>query len=343
MPGRCTVAIHACPNVTRLASEQVGTEARARRPNDDRRIPPKVRLPACRCPFQNTVKRAAFRHARRVSSSGPCIRRVRAAICNRPLGRGSSAGASTSLVIVAASRLIPAQGLRHPPDQQPQHDESDFDPKIKTVADMKGKRISLGLRSQSDWAVYPRMVLEPYGITPDSSDIRHLIPAALTQQLIDGSTDVTVTVFGMEPNLKEWMIGSPMRQLEASGKAAALRRRRQRDPGRGQPEMGDDLHPRDHSAQHVARAEEAAVGRQRTGLQGRRASVSRRCRLSSGDERRADGAQASGSPYLVEDLVAGAVVAGLSEENVHPGAKRAYEEIGWWSKSKNYPPMTYPT
>ena len=32
------------------------------------------------------------------------------------------------------------------------------------------------------------------------------------------STDVAVTVFGMEPNMKEWLIGGPLRQLEASGK-----------------------------------------------------------------------------------------------------------------------------
>ena len=25
-----------------------------------------------------------------------------------------------------------------------------------------------------------------------------------------------------------------------------------------------------------------------------------------------------------------------------PGAKRAYDELGWWGKTKNYPPMAYP-
>ena len=36
------------------------------------------------------------------------------------------------------------------------------------------------------------------------------------------------------------------------------------------------------------------------------------------------------------------MVAGLSDENVHPGAKKAYVELGWWDKTKNYPAMTYP-
>ena len=62
-------------------------------------------------------------------------------------------------------------------------------PDIKTIADMKGKRVSLGLRAQSDWGVYPRLILEhAYGITPDNTDIRHMTPGALTQQLIDGTT-----------------------------------------------------------------------------------------------------------------------------------------------------------
>ena len=32
-----------------------------------------------------------------------------------------------------------------------------FDPNIKKIADLKGKRISLGLRSQSDWGVFSRI------------------------------------------------------------------------------------------------------------------------------------------------------------------------------------------
>jgi hypothetical protein len=36
------------------------------------------------------------------------------------------------------------------------------------------------------------------------------------------------------------------------------------------------------------------------------------------------------------------MVAGLSDENVHPGAKRAFVELGWWDKAKAYPAMTYP-
>jgi TRAP-type uncharacterized transport system substrate-binding protein len=33
---------------------------------------------------------------------------------------------------------------------------------------------------------------------------------------------------------------------------------------------------------------------------------------------------------------------GLSEENTHSGAVRAYKELGWWDKAANCQPMTYP-
>jgi TRAP transporter TAXI family solute receptor len=92
-------------------------------------------------------------------------------------------------------------------------------PGIKTIPDMKGKRVSLGLRGQSDWGVYPRLILEhAYGITPENTDIRHVTPATLTQQLIDGTTDVAVTGFGMDTAGTFHLITGPLRMLEASGK-----------------------------------------------------------------------------------------------------------------------------
>ena len=94
-----------------------------------------------------------------------------------------------------------------------------FDCSLKSMADLKGKRISLGLRGQSDWGVFSRLVLEhTFGVTPANSDIRHMTPGQLTQQLIDGATDAAVTPIGAEPMLKNFIIPGPVRQLEATGK-----------------------------------------------------------------------------------------------------------------------------
>ena len=94
-----------------------------------------------------------------------------------------------------------------------------FDCGLKSMADLKGKRISLGLRGQSDWGVFSRLFLKDlYGITPENSDIRHMTPGQLTQQLIDGATDASVTPIGAEPTLTNFLIPGPVRQLEATGK-----------------------------------------------------------------------------------------------------------------------------
>jgi hypothetical protein len=36
------------------------------------------------------------------------------------------------------------------------------------------------------------------------------------------------------------------------------------------------------------------------------------------------------------------MVAGLSEENAHPGAIKAFKELGWWENRLKYQAVTYP-
>jgi len=217
-----------------------------------------------------------------------------------------------------------------------------FDQKINSVADLKGKRVSLGLRGQSDWGFFPVLFLESHGITKSSADIRHLTPAALTQQLIDGSTDVGVTVFGMEPHQKEWMIGGPLRQLEASAKALryigvdkdAVERVNKKYattfvpvtiPAGTLPKQAAPLSlavNRGFKASHADFPEDTAY--QLVMAVGRLAPKLRDLHVL----------WKVWSPELM--------LAGLSEENVHPGAKKAYVELGWWDLHKKFPPMTYP-
>jgi TRAP transporter TAXI family solute receptor len=94
-----------------------------------------------------------------------------------------------------------------------------LNPDIKTMADLKGKRISIGLRSQTDWGMFSKIFLAAHGITPENSDIRHMTPGALTQQLLDGVTDVGISGYGAEPTGKvKGLIAPNLRTLEASGK-----------------------------------------------------------------------------------------------------------------------------
>ena len=65
----------------------------------------------------------------------------------------------------------------------------------------------------------PVLILEyGYGITPKNADIRHVSPDAAIQQLIDGNADAAVAAFGTDTKYKEWLIGGPLRKLEAAGR-----------------------------------------------------------------------------------------------------------------------------
>lgn len=217
-----------------------------------------------------------------------------------------------------------------------------FDPKIKSISDMKGKRISLGLRGQSDWGVFSRLALEAYGINPQNSDVRHLTPAQITQQLIDGTTDAGVTVFGMEPNMKEWLIGGPMRQLEASGKPLRYLSMDKEAVDRVNKKYGTTfIHVVIPAGTLPKQTEPLGTGINRgfkavhpsfsedTAYQIVMAVVKLAPKL-----RDLHGLWKIWSPELM--------LHGLSDENVHPGAKKAFVELGWWDKVKNYPAMTYP-
>jgi TRAP transporter TAXI family solute receptor len=217
-----------------------------------------------------------------------------------------------------------------------------FDPKIKTIADLKGKRISLGLRSQSDWGVFSRLVLEAYGITPQNSEIRHLTPGQLTQQLIDGTTDGAITVFGMEPHQKEFMIGGPLRQLEASGKPLRYLGVDKDTIDRLNKRWGTTFTYVTLPAGTLPKqAEPLSVGL----VRGYKAAHEQ---FPEDQAYQIVMAVAKLAPKLKDLHVLWKIwspelmVAGLSDENVHPGAKRAYIELGWWEKRNQFPPMTYP-
>ncbi len=218
-----------------------------------------------------------------------------------------------------------------------------FDPNIRKVADIKGKRISLGLRSMSDWGVYSRLVLDAYGITPQNSDVRHLTPAQITQQLIDGTTDSGVMPIGLEPNMKEWMIGSPLRQLEASGKPLRYLGVEKELIDRMNKKYGTTFtHTIIPAGTLPKQTEPLATGV----VRGYKAVHPD---FSAETAYHIVMAVAKLAPKLRDLHVLWKVwspelmVAGLSDENVHPGAKKAYVELGWWDKTKNYPPMTYPS
>lgn len=218
-----------------------------------------------------------------------------------------------------------------------------FNPNIKTPEDFKGKKVAIGMPTQSAWGLYPKLFLEhAYGITEKNTDIRRMPPAAQTQALIDGSIDVAITGFGTEPQYKEFMISGPLRLLEATGRplyyipvskqAVDLINKKFQTTfihanirAGSLPRQTRDLSMafvRSYKAAHPDFPEQTAY------------------ELVKSVAEYAPKLQ--GNHPLWKLMTRELMLHGLSEENVHPGAKRAFVELGWWPDHKKYPPVTYP-
>ncbi len=214
-----------------------------------------------------------------------------------------------------------------------------LDPKIKTPADFKGKRVALGLKTQTHWAGFATVVLEEgFGITDKNASLQYLGPKAAMDALLDGRVDAavfgTVTSVGLDP-LKP---GPTLLHLASSGRKFyyvnighdAIERVNKKAgspfltvkipagklPGQTQAlELFGDVgwkaaHPKlsDDLAYELAKAvmqHAPQVGKY----------------------------FAFGELWSKPDLF----VLGLNESNTHPGAIRAYKEAGLWDKRRASP------
>ncbi len=219
-----------------------------------------------------------------------------------------------------------------------------FDCDLKSMADLKGKRISLGLRGQSDWGVFARLFLEHlHGITPDNSDIRHMTPGQLTQQLIDGATDASVTPIGAEPSLTEFIIPGPVRQLEATGKKMCYLGVSEEEVAKINEKFGATWEHINLPAGTLPHQDEPLGVGFNKGFKAAHESFSEERAYKFVKAVAQIGPKMKELHALWRIWSPELMTCGLSEENAHPGAIRAFKELGWWDKTKNCDPMTYPS
>lgn len=216
-------------------------------------------------------------------------------------------------------------------------------PKIKTVADMKGKRISIGLKGQSDWGVFPYLLLKyAYGIDETNSDLRRLNPGGLTQQLIDGTTDVIVTGYGTDPEGKVSLITGPLRKLQASGKKLYYI---------GIDQAAIDKLNKKFSTTFVALTIKAGTLPSQTkdfvsgfnrGYKAAHPEFPEKLAYQFVMAVHKYAPEMRKHNKLWEMMTDKMMTDGLTEENTHPGAIRAFKELGLWDTRKGTVPVTYP-
>lgn len=220
-----------------------------------------------------------------------------------------------------------------------------FDPNINSVADLKGKRVSIGLPTQSDWGMAASHFLEyGYGITDENTDIRYVTPAVMTQQLIDGTTDAALAALLTNADEDVFWTNNLTHQLHASGNTLRYIGLSEEAVNTVNEKFGMTYgHTTIPAGTMPGQTEDFTIGTNR---------IFAAVHPDFPEEFAYELVMAvhKHGPSLREARQGfwlywseGTMVAGLSEENAHPGAIKAYKELGIWDLANEYPPMTYPT
>ena len=214
-----------------------------------------------------------------------------------------------------------------------------LNPKIKSVADLKGKRIGLGLRTQSCWGMNAAVNLwAGYGITAQNTKFYYLGPAKATEELLNGKVDAIMSGFNTNYNQTTFNLPGNLRVLDASGREIYYL-----TPG---PEVFDKVNKKLGSFTQVIQIKAGVLPKQKKAL-------------TIGGDRTFNVADSSFPEELAYQMVKAVatvgpelktshsywtivtdldMVNGLSEENTHPGAIRAFKELGLWDLRKKFKP-----
>lgn len=93
-----------------------------------------------------------------------------------------------------------------------------LDPSIRTPNDFAGKSVSTGLLSQNEWGMYPKMLLDAWGITPKLKSFSALGPDKNIDALLDGKVQAAMMVSFFRPDMSEISLAAPFNQLLASNR-----------------------------------------------------------------------------------------------------------------------------
>ncbi len=92
------------------------------------------------------------------------------------------------------------------------------DASIKKFEDFAGKRIAAGLITQNEWGMYPRMILDGTGMLKKVKSFNMLGTDPNVEALLDGRADVATIVMFSNDGFKTTIQPSPFKLLEASNR-----------------------------------------------------------------------------------------------------------------------------
>lgn len=93
--------------------------------------------------------------------------------------------------------------------------------KIKTVEDLKGKKVALGRRAQINWAIQPATIIyDGYGIGKNDIDIQYVGTKEAVDALLDGTVDAAVVGGYVDPINNKMVLSPQTTEFIASGRKA---------------------------------------------------------------------------------------------------------------------------
>ena len=92
------------------------------------------------------------------------------------------------------------------------------DDKIQSPTDFIKKRVATGLLSQNEWGMHQRLVLDGWGLTPKLKSFSALGPNANVEALLDGRADVGTVVLHSALGFKNNLESGPFKTLQSSGR-----------------------------------------------------------------------------------------------------------------------------
>ena len=94
-----------------------------------------------------------------------------------------------------------------------------LDPKIKSVADLAGKKVALGRAAQINWAVQPEWIMRyGYGLTKDKVNIQYVGTKEAVDALLNGTADAAVVGGYFDPSTKKLELSPQTTEFIASGR-----------------------------------------------------------------------------------------------------------------------------
>lgn len=205
-----------------------------------------------------------------------------------------------------------------------------LDRDIKTLSDLKGKRIGIGLRGQSHWGGYAKVFLEAEGVTEKNSKIDFLGGLKAVEALLDGRVDAAVSGVHLEVNLKGKVLGPPLTQLGASGRKFFYVAPRPETIDKVNQTLNAPFLKVKLAAGFLPHQTEDIVVAADIGGKAAHASFPEDLAYEISKAYIQFGPELGRFQALGQLVTREMLVTGLTKENTHPGAIRAFKEAGLW-------------